>query len=489
MFARSYSFVKFVLILIVVLLPFSSFAQFKGSKLGVTSISSVSTEKEIPFWLQSNKNGIIQNNNSQLVKLDFVKGFSNESLFDYSYGFNLIGALGEKNEAYFNEYFAKLKFQKMQLSIGAERPIERFDGLSATNGSIIFSGNASPIPMLTGRLTDFVDVPFTRGYLSFKGSISHGWMSNERYVQDTYLHHKNLYIKLGKDEGFSLTAGVEHYAFWAGNSPKWGSLQSGLKAYKEVFFVDSGDPIVASDGTVSENESIWKLGDHKGQNSLELSYSNEFIKTVVYGKSIYEDSSNSNFFKNKDLNVGFYIHFKRCKLLSSFMYEHFSTIDQSGIRPQPHKELVEKSPYLGTDYNFNHSIYNSGWTNKGRVIGMPLMLASPVSSDGITHGVANSAIKAHHFGFKGEAPYFKYKFFYTYSLNYGNTGLGKKDGKYFQSYTYEDPLKQQSLYLDLQIQQSVLPMNISFALGYDFGDLLPDNNFGFQLKLSKFFSL
>jgi hypothetical protein len=238
---------------------------------------------------------------------------------------------------------------------------------------------------------------------------------------------------------------------------------------------------VSDSGEVSENESIWKLGDHKGQTSIELAYNNDKIKTVIYAMSVFEDSSGSNIFTNRDLNLGFFLKIKECKIINSFMYEHFSTTYQSGIRPQPHKKLVETHPWLGPDWNFNHSIYTSGWTNRGRMIGMPLMLSGKTRKSGII----NSAIKAHHFGFKGEIKKFTYKLLYTYSENYGNTYLGKKGDEYIQAYTYEKPLKQQSICLEVMLPKLNIPFDISTNVAYDFGDLLPNNNFGFQLKISK----
>lgn len=475
---------KIVSIIVCLFICSSSFAQLKDINYELSSITSVSTESEIPFWLQSNKNGMIQDSNSELLQLNIIKPFNEKSNFDYSYGIDFIASVAKQDKLYLSQYFMKLKYRKMYLSLGAENPEERFDALSATNGSIIFSGNARAIPMLTAKI-DFVTIPLTKGYLSFKGSLSHGWMNNERYVQNIFLHHKNLYVRLGKEDGFSLIAGIEHYAFWGGTSPEWGKLQGGWRDYPKIFFVKSGEPIVSDSGQVSENESIWKLGDHKGQNSFELCYNDKTIKSVIYAKSVYEDSSGRNIFKNRDLNLGFYINIKNSKILNALMYEHFSTTYQSGIRPQPHKELVDIIPYLGPDNNFNHGIYTSGWTNYGRMMGMPLMLARKPNIDGITNGIANSAINAHHFGLKGEIEEYKYRFLYTYSKNYGVTGLGNIDGKYIQTYTYETPLKQQSLFLEIILPDFKLPFKMSAALAYDFGELLANDNFGFQFKITK----
>ena len=58
------------------------------------------------------------------------------------------------------------------------------------------SGNALPIPQFSIALTDYVDIPFTHGWLQIKGELAHGWLGSNRYL-DSYYH--------GKNQGCSIT--------------------------------------------------------------------------------------------------------------------------------------------------------------------------------------------------------------------------------------------------------------------------------------------
>ena len=107
----------------------------------------------------------------------------------------------------------------------------------------------------------------------------------------------------------------------------------------------------------------------------------------------------------------------------------------------------------GADNYFNNSGYRSGWTYYGRTIGLPLFFpagthAGTWTGSGVTLGVENNRIRAHHIGIAGKlfrrAPY---KLMLTYSQNYGiykkayigESQLGKPWGT-----VKETPLKQVS---------------------------------------------
>ena len=96
-------------------------------------------------------------------------------------------------------------------------------------------------------------------------------------------------------------------------------------------------------------------------------------------------------------------------------------------------------------------LYQSGWTNNGRVIGNPLFTLGRNKgrySDG--HYIINNRLKAHHFGFQGQI--FKkiyYKTLFTYSENFGIY----PDEDYFKSnglvYRFDGGLIQRSGLIEL----------------------------------------
>ena len=70
---------------------------------------------------------------------------------------------------------------------------------SLSIGSTVWSGNASPMPKLVLATPGYVDIPFTKGYVEINGSLAHGWFEKDRYVEDVYLHQKQLHLRFGGD--------------------------------------------------------------------------------------------------------------------------------------------------------------------------------------------------------------------------------------------------------------------------------------------------
>jgi hypothetical protein len=48
----------------------------------------------------------------------------------------------------------------------------QYDPLSS--GSLLYSGNARPMPKVAAY-SDYMPVPYSRGYIEFKGYLFHGW--------------------------------------------------------------------------------------------------------------------------------------------------------------------------------------------------------------------------------------------------------------------------------------------------------------------------
>ena len=67
-----------------------------------------------------------------------------------------------------------------------------------------------PVPQVRISITDFISVPFTNGWINFKGDISYGafvdnnWLKNNYKYQANYIttdalyHQKSLFIQIGR---------------------------------------------------------------------------------------------------------------------------------------------------------------------------------------------------------------------------------------------------------------------------------------------------
>ncbi|MGQ1909353.1 capsule assembly Wzi family protein [Marinifilum sp. RC60d5] len=463
------------------------FGQKKKVNYEAEMSAQVSSKSMLPFWMVSNKYGIVPDENSGLVNFKIYSTPAlNKKGIDFNYGTSLVGSQGDDTDFFIDELYVSAVWKKLSVDLGMQHKEVKFDGLSATNGDMLYSGNARMYPELNFQLKDFVPVPFTNKWLWVKGSFSNGIMYDDRYVDNTNVHHKNAFLRIGKEKGLSFTIGLDHYVQWGGTSPVWGDL-GGFDAFMDAVLVRGGDVLVDENGNEAIYESYNKSGNHIGQNSFDFAYCSSEIESVLSFKNIYEDKSGDfkHLNKIKDWNLTFFLKLKKSKLISSFIYEFYYTKDQGGYIIRPDHPI---EPVIRFDNYFSNGIFRSGWTSHQRTIGLPLF--TPSVSNGLASGISNNAIVAHHFGITGTVGKFKYRTLLTFSDNYGrallvNDGQGNQEENYSKSYTYPDGLSQQSYLMEVIFPQwEKFPFELSASLAIDNGKYL-DDNVGFQFKLVK----
>jgi len=129
---------RIYLIIITSLLFTSVYAQLDSIKYKVEAITSVSSADKLPFWLVSNKNGIIPEKRSDLLYVNLFKDYSSSndySGFDYSFGIDAATSYQYSSRALINQYYASLKYKKFKLLAGAKNVDVLYDGLSFVNNS------------------------------------------------------------------------------------------------------------------------------------------------------------------------------------------------------------------------------------------------------------------------------------------------------------------------------------------------------------------
>ncbi len=441
----------------------------------------------LPFWLTANQYGTIPNQNSEVAKFKlFADSLPLMKNITFDYGASLLGRKGANSEFFFDEIYVNTYWRKWKFSLGMQHRDVVYSGLSVTNNDMLYSGNARMYPELKLTLTEYLAIPYTDKWAWIKGAFSNGIMLDNRYVDKPSVHHLHLDLRIGKAEGFALTCGFDHYAQWGGTSPRWGNM-GGFENFLAAVFIQSGSVLKDKNGHTSIVDSRNKAGNHIGQNTFDLSYTNEDIKAVLGFKNIYEDKSGDYLFLGsvRDWNINLYLELKHQKLVTAFLYEYFQSKDQGGYFIQPE---VKEEPVIGFDNYFGNSIYQSGWSSYNRIIGIPLFTPS-YDKNGNVRGMLNNAITAHHFGITGFLGKIKYRAMLTYSDNYGrpylvNDGKGNQEENYSKAYTFEKPLAQESYLLELQFPKwKKFPFTATASLALDHGNYL-GNNFGFQIKLT-----
>lgn len=428
-----------------------------------------------PFWLHSGKYGILSPDTylyTDFAALLPYTAIAKDKLFITS-GFEGSGSLGnDKNRLSLEQLYAGLRYKKLYLDIGVLRPQTRYDGISSTNGDILRSNNSRSFPGLNLH-TDYMRV-----FPWFSLGLAYGeyMMVDHRVAgRRTHLHHKTLDMRFHLAPRLDMNLGIDHYAQWGGNPPRYGKMPSSFKDYLRVVSVSSG----GSDSP--DTERINKIGNHIGKEFFALRYSQERWEAEFFYQNLFEDGSGMRFQNSPDGLYGWFFTRKGSgrKWLRSVIYEYYHTTWQSG---PSHNDPVSGEVVGGNDNYFNNGVYASGWTYYGMCVGSPFFTTFPKDGDGMTRGICNNRFTAHHFGVTGELPAgMEYRLMASYSRN-----RGRWSAPYLNDLGEKICKPQLSLFLELRTAEyKWLPLQLAVEAGLDHGKLLKQNNFGIRIKLIK----
>ncbi|MFI5130099.1 MAG: capsule assembly Wzi family protein, partial [Chitinophagales bacterium] len=187
-----------------------------------------SSKDHLPFWLISNQFGTVADQKNDLTSFVRVANkhiiasheYQTENgLYDYndltlSYGVSIYNNNHFKS-TFPEEGYVKLEYKNWSLRAGRfEETTGDLDPRLST-GSFGVSSNALPIPKIGIAVTDYTNIPFTSGWLQFKGTFAHGWLGNNRYIKNSYYHEKTFFLRIGP-RNLKFYAGIEHFAEWGG---------------------------------------------------------------------------------------------------------------------------------------------------------------------------------------------------------------------------------------------------------------------------------
>ena len=417
-----------------------------------------------PFWISSNNNGAYS-------KGSIIRFKISEELEIFKYGTEIIFPINQNEPPLFNQLYLKFNNNNLYIQIGKKSNRFRFNNLSS--GSLIESSNAEPIPKILFGNADYRAINFFNMSFEYLIKIGHGWINSAEYIKDPYLHEKSLKFKKEIFKNSSINLGLKHMAIWGGETTQHGNQPERLNDFFKIIFALPG----GYNSINQEQEN--SLGNHLGVWSVIYKKKTKDRILNLYFEHPFEDESGARWFLNKfDGLYGISINQKKSSYISSFTYEYVNTMDQSG------SEGASDSTY-GWDNYYNHYIYQSGWTNNGRVIGNPLFtLGSNESRYSNNQYIINNRIKAHHFGFFGSVfSQVDYRILFTYSENFGIY----PDQDFFKSknkaYRFDGGLIQRSGLIELSSKNLLDKIDVSLAFGFDNGELLNKTD-SFMLKIN-----
>ena len=489
-----------LLALLITILPLTVEAQF--SRLGEdvfyegTATSAFSGGDYAPFWFTSNRYGLSSHkNNYGYLRGSIQRDVMTDSIRNWriGYGADMAVAVGMESKHFIiQQLYTDIQWKALRLSLGQkERPLE-LKNQALSSGAMTTGINARPIPQVRVEIPDFLTIPGTKKWLAIKGHLAYGWYTdnawqrefnnNNRanfYTSGSLYHSKAAFLRIGNTEKFPLTVtgGIEMSCQFGGTGynirQRAGfdapiddkiSLLNGFKSFWNAFIPGGGD---INDGNIYSNRE----GNQLGSWHLRADYHGKGWSVAGYMEHFFEDQSQMFWqYGWKDMLWGLEVNLPKNPFLSSLVYEHIGTMDQSGAIYHDHTDVMPEQ-ISGCDQYYNHHIYGA-WQHSGYVIGNPL-LTSPIYNDrfGASNDlmVYHSRINAHHIGLSGQpTEEWGWRLFYTHEKSLG-------------SYNSPTPDPQNANYLMAEIiyePTKIKGLGITASYGHNDGAILGNSNGG-----------
>lgn len=456
----------------------ASFSHAQDSTLFYNAALTASgATAQTPFWQYANRGGSVPlDGNFGLADAGIYKVYNpnNPRFFQWSGGVQGIASYGKSAHAFLSDLYLAAKFGRVEVLAGQKRMTAGLVDTTLSSGPLAMSGNARPHPRVQISMPDYMPLYFTNNFVAFKFSYSDGYLGGSRvnygsapYVDETFLHQKQLYFRLGKaSRRYRVHLGANHQAIWGSEAELMPIY--GLKRSKAYWYTISGKTL-----------DYRKIGNHFGTFDLGGEWRGKNWNFFVYRQNIYETGS---LFRVSNFEDGLNgISMKRTKPLPkgssyfafhSFLLEVIGTHNQTNRYPVSELILFQKSNY------FNSYVYQRGWSYYGSGIGTPLAPASHTTDSDLPRNTPeftnNNRFWAFHTGVTASWLNMRLAFRGTYSRNSG---------------TFLTPFDQvrQQVSLLLSAEKNVKIMkgcSVYSALSSDVGELYP-NTYGVTIGLRK----
>ena len=373
---------------------------------------SAATGKHTPFWIVSNKYGT--------VPLDAETGYLRSGIFHHqsfgnglhwNAGIDLLAVMPRYRNVYVQQLFTSLQYKCLNLTIGSKENYYSLWSSELSSGDLVVSKNARPIPEINLSVPGFTSIPFTKGFIQFRGDFAVGQSFDSRYllstvnknatyVENVRWHHKSLHIRiLNPKSEYPLTAvfGIRHHVQWGGTStnPGMGKQPRSFKDLIRVIIGKSG----GGDATVSDQINV--LGNHYGSYDVRFGYLNPAFDICIYKQHYFDDTSGMELYNIQDGLYGIQVEIPNFSPLIKIVIEFLNTRHQSG---PVHYILYDHDLYAGhgggADNYYNNGEYTTGVSYFNRSIGSPL-ITSPEYNNDRSLGFKNNRVRAFHAGFQG----------------------------------------------------------------------------------------
>ena len=455
-------------------------------RYNIQTRAAFSSDAHNPFWLVSNLQGLGSPlKNSGYVRAATFKDIDTDKRFSWGAGVDLVGAWRYPAPFQIHQLYGEIKYRAFHVLLGSKEMWCDHNDPRLSSGSLLYSGNALPIPQLRVGLFDYTAIPGTKNRLSVKAYLAYGMFTDSnwqkswaaegtKHTSDVLFHSKGLWLRFGNIQTFPVTGdvGIEMATQFAGTAYKDGKvvhMKHGLKEWIRVLF-PSFKTHESFNGTTRSIE-----GNVVGQYTFGVNFKpvNANWGLRAYYEHMFEDHSMLTFeYGWKDGLWGLEATLPPNRFVSKIVYEFLTTKDQAGA---VNSDSTDKMPeqVSGRDDYYNHSFYQ-GWQHWGMGIGNPLLISPLFNTDHNIYFHTNR-IKGHHFGIAGNpTTEIDYRLLFSYTQNWG---------------TYDKPLPDVLENFNTLLEINWKPRKLKgwyggVGIALDGGDML-GKSFGLSITIGK----
>jgi hypothetical protein len=454
-----------LLLFVLVLCQAPSFAQDSTKIFRIKNQISLNTwlgTGSTPFWFRANQYGTVPTTMPAVSVggLSVGEYGSKKSKIKWGYVAEVIVNAGSVNKVLIPQAYIKAKYKVFEVYAGRRRETFGISDTTLGTGSYAWSGNALPMPKIQISMPDYFPIKFTKNWLAFKGTYSHGWFGSETWVNNYYLHQKTFYGRIGKPNSkLKLYGGFNHQAQWGGTTNYQSTLIINNKlpsSFKDYIYIVTGALGYRNNygGLDTLNVPIFdrenRIGNHLGSIDLAAEFETKHYRIMAYRQSLYDDGSLFYLTNVTDGLHGLsikkiYAEGQKGKVVLTGL-----NIEMLDTRSQGGPTAGAGSVVWGKDNYFNHGQFRDGWYYRGNIIGTPFLTNRNDSRAGYSEyqlyngyeNINNNRVKVWHLGLEGYIGtnvHFMSKLSYSQNLGTYNTpylnvpkqisGLLQFDGK------------------------------------------------------------
>ena len=387
--------------LFLLLICFGSQSYAQITTKGAVDLSGVfSSDAAIPFWMHANSNYRFGSFSNVAPMVEGSLRWPTGQNAAFTIGASAYYRDDVPDEFQARELYVDFSNQWLHIVLGSQAPSLPYDGLTTSRKNFLWSGNARPLPGLLLEAKEPLKI--TNGF-AIDWGIGHYQLGDDRYVADALIHYKRIALIFRVAERHKIKGQLQHMAQWGGTSPQFGALPSDFEAFIDVFFATRG-----ADETIP-GEAVNALGNHLGTFLFDYTYTAERSIWNFYHEHPFEDGSGFRWANFPDGVWGLAYQPLQLPWLDTIVYEYVDTSDQSG-----------NDSGAGFDGYFGNSIYRSGWTHEGQIIGFPFIgFDRSVVLNEDTSPIVNNRVRVHHLGVSGALGPIRWKFKTSYNINLG----------------------------------------------------------------------